>query len=116
MRRNKKLVFFILIGLIFSNILVWSVVYDLSKPHPFEVIFFDVGQGDSIFIETPQRQQILIDGGPDSSILKKLAKEMPFYDRTIDLMILTHPEHDHIFGLLEVLRKYKVIFSKIVML
>jgi len=106
--RNKKLTFFILVGIIFSNIVAWNVVYNLNKSQPFEVVFFDVRQGDSIFIETPQRRQILIDGGPDSSILGKLAKEMPFYDRTIDLIILTHPEHDHIFGLLEVLKRYKV--------
>jgi competence protein ComEC len=106
--RNKKLTFFILIGIVFSNIVAWSVVYNLNKSRPFEVVFFDVGQGDSIFVETPQKQQILVDGGPDSSILGKLAKEMPFYDRTIDLIILTHPERDHMFGLMEVLKKYKV--------
>jgi len=73
-----------------------------------EVDFLAVGQGDSIFVEMPKGQQVLIDGGPDASILKKLAKEIPFYDRTIDLVILTHPEKDHLFGLLEVLKKYEV--------
>ncbi len=71
-------------------------------------MFFDVGQGDAIFIEAPKKQQVLIDGGPASAILEKLAKEMPFYDRTIDLVILTHPEKDHLFGLLEVLKRYKI--------
>jgi competence protein ComEC len=73
-----------------------------------EVNFFDVGQGDAIFIETPERHQILIDGGSTSIILKKLGKEMPFWDRTIDLIILTHPEHDHLAGLIEILKRYKV--------
>lgn len=94
--------------LIYSNILTWVVVFDLSKPHFLEVTFFDVGQGDAIFIETPQRHQILIDGGPDQGILEKLGEEMPFWDKTIDLVILTHPEHDHIAGLIEVLKRYKV--------
>ncbi len=106
--RNKKLVFFILFGLVSANILAWFVIYDINNSQPLEVVFFDIGQGDSIFIETPQKQQILIDGGPSSAILEKLAAEMPFYDRTIDLIILTHPEHDHYFGLFEVLKRYEV--------
>lgn len=91
-----------------ANIAVWSAAYDLNRLRFLEVNFFDVGQGDSIFIETPKRWQILIDGGPGSRILEKLAKEMPFWDRTIDLVILTHPEADHLSGLIEVLKKYEV--------
>jgi competence protein ComEC len=88
--------------------LAWITVFDLSKSGILEVTFFDVGQGDAIFIETPKMHQILIDGGPSSAILEKLAKEMPFWDRSIDLIILTHPEYDHMVGLLEVLKRYKV--------
>lgn len=62
----------------------------------------------TVFIETSENQQILIDGGPDDSVLEKLGKEMPFWDRTIDLIVLTHPDFDHISGLIEVLRRYKV--------
>ncbi|MCH8741514.1 MBL fold metallo-hydrolase [Patescibacteria group bacterium] len=105
-RNNDALV--VLGILFFFNILAWIAVYDLSQPRFLEVTFFDVGQGDSIFIETPQGHQILIDGGPSSIILEKLAEEMPFWDRTIDLIILTHPEHDHLAGLLQVLERYKV--------
>jgi len=90
------------------NIFAWIVVFDLNRQRFLEVNFFDVGEGDAIFIETPKRHQILIDGGPSSVILQKLAKEMPFYDRTIDLVILTHPEKDHLFGLNEVLKRYKI--------
>lgn len=106
--KSKNFTFLILGLLIFFNILAWLAVYDLSKPHFLEVNFFDVGQGDAIFIETPKRHQILIDGGPDSTILEKLGKEMPFYDKSLDLIILTHPEHDHMAGLIEVLKRYKV--------
>jgi len=106
--KDKKFVLGVLIGLLIFNILAWFVVYDLSKIRYLEVIFFDVGQGDAIFIKTPQGHQILIDGGPDSVILEKLGKELPFYDRAIDLVILTHPESDHLTGLLDVLRSYKV--------
>jgi len=106
--KNKKLVWVIFGVLICLNVITWVVIYDLSRVGDLEVVFFDVGQGDAIFIETPQGHQILIDGGPDLTILEKLAAEMPFYDRTIDLIILTHPESDHYFGLFEVLKRYEV--------
>jgi len=107
-KKDKKWNLGILIALICFNILAWIAVYDFSQPAFLEVIFFDVGQGDAIFIETPKKHQILIDGGPGVVILEKLAKSMPFYDRTIDLIILTHPEFDHLSGLNEILKKYKV--------
>jgi len=108
MLKNKKIVWIVLGVLIGANVLVLIIVWELSKAGDLEVVFFDVGQGDSIFIETKDGFQILIDGGPDLSVLEKLGQEMPFYDRTIDLVILTHPDHDHIFGLLEVLKRYQV--------
>lgn len=105
--RNK--IVFIFAGLLFViNVLTWQIVWDLSQNRDLMVGFLDVGQGDSIFIETPENQQILIDGGPNSKILEKLGREMPFYDRTIELVILTHPEKDHLFGLLEVLKRYNI--------
>lgn len=109
MRYSKNKIVFIFIGfLIVLNVFTWKIVWDLSQNRDFIADFLNVGQGDSIFIETPDSQQILIDGGPDSKILEKLGKEMRFYDRTIDLIILTHPEKDHLAGLLEVLKRYKV--------
>jgi competence protein ComEC len=105
---NEKIVLFILGFLFLANFFAWIVVFDLRSHKFLEVIFFDVGQGDAIFIETPTRHQILIDGGPSPKIIEKLAREIPFWDRTIDLIILTHPEKDHITGLLEVLKRYKV--------
>jgi len=109
MNRNaRNFVLSVLVVLASLNILAWIAVFDLAKPQFLEVNFFDIGQGDAIFIVSPKRQQILIDGGPDSKILEKLGKKMPFYDRSIDLVILTHPERDHLAGLIEVLKKYKV--------
>ena len=96
-----------LIVLAYFNLLAWAVIFDLSQ-NGLEIVFFDVGQGDSIFIETPSKHQILIDGGPDFSVLEKLGQNMAFYDRTIDLVILTHPDHDHLAGLLDVLNNYQV--------
>ncbi len=107
--KYRKHIFTGLALLFFANVFAWLVVYDLENQN-LEVNFFDIGQGDGIFIETPKSYQILIDGGPDSTFLEKLGKEMPFWDRTIDLVVLTHPEHDHIAGLIEVLKRYKVSF------
>jgi competence protein ComEC len=105
---NEKFVLFILGFLFLANFFAWIVVFDLRSHKFLEVNFFDVGQGDAILIETPQRHQILIDGGPSSKIIEKLTREIPFWDRSIDLIILTHPEKDHLTGLLEVLKRYKV--------
>ncbi len=72
------------------------------------VYFLDVGQGDSIFIKTPQNHQILIDGGPKNTVIERLGEVMPFFDKSIDLLVLTHPDSDHLDGLLEVLKRFKV--------
>lgn len=72
------------------------------------VAFLDIGQGDSIFIDSPDGTQVLIDGGPGRSVLPKLAELMPFYDRSIDMIIETHPDHDHSGGLSSVIENYKV--------
>ncbi len=73
------------------------------------VIFMDVGQGDAIFIETPAGRQVLVDGGPiEATLLSQLGRQMPFWDRTLDLVVLTHPDSDHINGLVPVLERYRV--------
>jgi competence protein ComEC len=72
------------------------------------VSFLDVGQGDAIFIQKGN-QQILVDGGPSPrAITLALSDHMPFWDRSIDLLVSTHPHQDHLAGLLEVLRRYRV--------
>ncbi|HRY62988.1 MAG TPA: ComEC/Rec2 family competence protein [Patescibacteria group bacterium] len=73
-----------------------------------EVIFLDVGQGDAILIETPKGQQILLDGGEGQTILEKLGQYLPLTDRTIELLILSHPHSDHLDGLVEVLKRYTI--------
>lgn len=71
------------------------------------VYFFDVGQGDSIFIQAENGNQILIDGGPGDAVLAELGNVLPFYDRTIDMLVLTHPDADHLNGLVEAVKRYK---------
>ena len=98
----RKTKYFILI------ILFSGTIFIQTPNNILEVHFFDVGQGDSIFIETPNKRQVLIDGGPDKTVLEKLNQAMPFYDQTIDLVVLTHPDADHITGLIEVLEYYQI--------
>ncbi len=72
------------------------------------VNFLSIGEGDAILIQSGT-QQVLIDGGPSSqSINLELGSKMPFWDRTIELVILTHPHHDHLAGLVAVLQRFKV--------
>lgn len=75
----------------------------------FHVVFCDVGQGDAIFLRTPRGVDILVDGGPNDSVLSCLSRHMPFWDKTIELVLLTHPHADHFTGLIDVLDRYTVI-------
>jgi len=90
-------------------ILAWITAIQMPDGR-LHVVFFDVGQGDAIFIQCPNGQQILVDGGPNpSTVLSHLGREMPFWDRSLDLVILTHPEEDHLAGLEDVLARYEVM-------
>jgi competence protein ComEC len=60
-----------------------------------KLYFFDVGQGDAALLRAPGGQNVLIDGGPDGSVMRELSRALPFWDRTIDIMVLTHPHDDH---------------------
>jgi len=71
------------------------------------IIACDVGQGDAILV-TYKNIQILTDGGPDNKVLECLGKHIPFWDREIELVISTHPQKDHYFGLIEVFKRYKL--------
>ncbi|MGP8081132.1 MAG: DNA internalization-related competence protein ComEC/Rec2 [Dehalococcoidales bacterium] len=97
----------------FSTLLVIAVLTTLtaySMPDTrLHVSFLNVGQGDAILIQTPNHQDILVDGGPSAqAISAQLSKHLPFWDRNIELVVLTHPHEDHLTGLLEVLQRYKV--------
>lgn len=98
----------IILGLTALLLLVLHEVVLVARTKDVTVRFFDVGQGDSAFVTGPSGQQILIDGGPDFRALEQLGKAMPFFDRTIDMLILSHPHADHITAFPEVLRRYNV--------
>ena len=94
-------------------VLLLGATAALFQPPPtgeglLSVHFFDVGQGDAIFIETPDGVQVLVDGGPSGAVLHHLAEKMSFFDRTLDMVIGTHQDLDHVAGLNEVLANYAV--------
>jgi competence protein ComEC len=99
--------------LLAATILVWLPTLllwgrEADRAWELSVSFLDVGQGDAIFIETPDGVQALIDGGPDSAVLRELGRLMTLNDRTIDMVMATHPDMDHIGGLVDVLARYEV--------
>ncbi|OGY83704.1 MAG: hypothetical protein A3F54_04955 [Candidatus Kerfeldbacteria bacterium RIFCSPHIGHO2_12_FULL_48_17] len=72
------------------------------------VVFMNVGQGDGIYVRTPSGDDIVIDTGPDLRVVHELGRQMPFYDHDIELLVVTHPDADHITGATEILRRYTV--------
>ena len=93
-------------------ILVAAVVWLAQRGLPdgrLHVFFLDVGQGDAILIQAPDGRQILVDGGPSpTALLNELGAALPFWDHSLDLVVLTHPDGDHITGLIPLLARYRV--------
>ena len=95
----------------FLAVLLWAISISLplaSGDDPLRVWMFDIGQGDSFFIEFPTGEQILIDGGRHDAVLGKLGSVLPPWDRTLDAIFVSHPDADHITGLVAVLERYDV--------
>lgn len=105
--RRTTILFYFFFFLLLAVVIVWIPVLEDDKG-TLRVYALDVGQGDGFLIEDPSGNQILIDGGPDTSILRGLGRYIPYYDKTIELIILTHPQADHLAGLVEVLKRYRV--------
>jgi competence protein ComEC len=105
-----------IINIIFLTLASYSFLFGgFGNNKDPQIIFFDIGQGDSILIQEGEFQ-VLVDGGPDDSVIFKLAKRMPLYDKNIEIVILTHPHEDHIRGLMNVLDEFtveKVLINKI---
>jgi competence protein ComEC len=101
-----------MIGLVLGTIIIvvytWQVTATTAPTPYLTVAFLDVGQGDAILITTPDRIQVLIDGGPDASVIRALAQHMPLLDRSLDLVVATHLDKDHVGGLIDVLERYDV--------
>jgi competence protein ComEC len=105
MKKYKLLIFtfFLLLANVFLIRLDWQ-----SSHRGFTFAMLDVGQGDGLFIESPVGTQVLFDAGPPRSVLGPLQKVLSPFDKSIDAVIITNPDADHIGGLVDILKNYKV--------
>ncbi len=94
--------------IILSTFLAGYMAYSSHTPDTLHVSFLDVGQGDAIFIQSPSGVQVLIDGGATKQVLEKLHDVMPMFDHSIDMVIATHPDLDHIGGLTDVIDRFSI--------
>ncbi|OGY57845.1 MAG: hypothetical protein A3C03_01520 [Candidatus Colwellbacteria bacterium RIFCSPHIGHO2_02_FULL_45_17] len=102
--KSLSLIFLVLIGF---NLFVWYYVLT-GEQDDLDIYFLDVGQGDSELVILPGDVRVLIDGGPDKSVLFELSQILPKTDRYIDLVVMTHAQLDHFGGLYDVVDRYKV--------
>lgn len=107
MRKSVQVKGVAILILLTLTLCIWYAAIREDARGLLTVSFLDVGQGDSIFIRAPSGRQVLIDGGPGTGVLRELSRVMPWYDRTIDVVIPTHPDADHIGGLIDVLARYR---------
>jgi competence protein ComEC len=93
-------------ALFLSSLTLLTAAFSLSDSN-LHLINCDVGQGDGAIL-VHKNMELIIDGGPNNNFIDCLSKHMPFWDRTIELVILSHPQADHFQGLIEVFKRYKV--------
>ncbi len=87
------------------GIYVWKEDHRLPL---LEIYVFDLASGRSVFIRTPEDKRILIDGGSNSDIVRKISEIIPFYSRRIDIVIATNSEGKNVSGLIDIIERYKV--------
>jgi len=108
MRMSAKVTGVVVLVLLGVSSVIWYAAIREDRHGLLSVSFLDIGQGDSTYIESPTGTQTLVDGGPDSTVIRRLSEVMPWWDRSIDLVIGTHPDADHIGGLVDVFSRYRV--------
>lgn len=88
--------------------LVWTLALTLPPRGVLTFAVLNVGQGDSLYIQGPTGIEVVVDGGPDNSLLQELPKVMAPFDRSLDAVIETHPDADHVAGFIDLLKRYHV--------
>jgi competence protein ComEC len=99
---------YILAALAVISILLWTVVFHEDRRGILTFSVLNIGQGDALWIESPTGTQVIVDGGPDDTLRKELAAVNPWYDKHLDMLIVTNPDKDHYEGFLSVLKNYSV--------
>lgn len=107
MQRSAQVLGWTILVLVAIVIVIWVAVAQAATKRELRVTFLDVGQGDAIFIQSPSGAQMLIDGGKNRAVIRELSNVMPLFDRSIDVVMATHPDSDHIGGLPDVLKRYR---------
>ncbi|OGH87569.1 MAG: hypothetical protein A3J93_03530 [Candidatus Magasanikbacteria bacterium RIFOXYC2_FULL_42_28] len=104
---SKFKIILIILAIIVATFFIYD---DWQKYHDknFQVIFLNIGQGDSALIKFRNGEKMLVDCGPNNTVLARLSTYLSFFDRTIDYLVVTHPDLDHYGGCVDVLRRYKV--------
>lgn len=87
---------------------VWHAVFNFPEGGVLDVYVLDVGQGDSLYVRTPSGRDMLIDTGPGDRVIRELESVMPSIDRSIDIVVLTHTDSDHLGGMRDVLSRFSV--------
>lgn len=107
--KSKKRLIKILAGNVFLLILCIVIFFqNFNDEKVLKVYFLDIGQGDAILIQTPNGTQVLIDAGANNKVVNELSQIIPFFDRTIDIIIPTHSDLDHVGGFPEILRRFEI--------
>ena len=104
---KKTFLIVIALALIIAGVFLYIQI-DKNRPKQFRVTFLNIGQGDSTLIQFENGKKMLVDCGANKKILAELGKNLPFYDRTIDYVLATHPDLDHYGGCVDVLKRYEV--------
>ncbi len=109
---KREIIFRLIVLGIFLGItiLIWYLTTLGSGRGFLTVAFLDVGQGDSIYIEAPNGNQLLVDGSADTKVLQRLGNILPLGDHSIDVVVGTHPDADHIGGLPDVLKRFEITY------
>ncbi len=96
-------------ALVVGGFLLLAGAYFYSSSRPFSLTMLNVGQGDALLLNWPcYHLQILIDAGPGRQILSALGQNLPFYDRKIEITVLSHPHQDHLEGMINLLDRYTI--------
>jgi len=104
-KRDQKII--IVFFLLTLAIIVWqNLAFSFGQPD--KIFFLDVGQGDATLVIAQSGRTLLVDGGPNQKVITELSKTLSFWQDEIDVVAITHPDLDHIGGLIPVLKKYKV--------
>ncbi len=105
---KQHLRWYILLLLIIFNLTLVGIILHEDREGILKFEVLDIGQGDALWIESPTGTQVLVDGGPNNALMKEIPNVIPWYDRHIDMLVVTNPDKDHFEGFISLLKKYSV--------